>query len=203
MSENFATDTADPAHWTQNSCFGAFRTDSLLHECRCKTDRTCAINAQVCWTKLRRNLSQRTHWIHSIGPKTNVLGRFGPFRYCRKVDAKLAGLVPLTHKFAKRGYVGIFCNERTRSTPLDPKLMFWGISDHFITAQILMQNWPNLRHYRTSLLNEVASKFSATNAPDPLHWTQNSCLAAFRTISLLHKSRCKTCWNGNINAQVR
>jgi hypothetical protein len=29
------------------------------------------------------------------------LGHFGPFRYCTKVDAKLAELVPLTHKFAK------------------------------------------------------------------------------------------------------
>jgi hypothetical protein len=39
-----------------------------------------------------------------------------------KVDAKLAEIAPLTHKFAK----------------------------------------------------EVASKFFAMNAPDPLHWTQNS-----------------------------
>jgi hypothetical protein len=28
-------------------------------------------------------------------------GRFGPFRYCMKVDAKLAELVLLTNKFAK------------------------------------------------------------------------------------------------------
>ena len=27
-----------------------------------------------------------------------------------------------------RGRVGIFCNERTRSTPLDPKLTFWCVS---------------------------------------------------------------------------
>jgi hypothetical protein len=51
--------------------------------------------------------------IHSIGPKTNVLGHFGLFRYCPKVDAKLAELAPLTHKFAKRSCVKIFRNERT------------------------------------------------------------------------------------------
>jgi len=28
-------------------------------------------------------------------------------------------------KFVLRSRVGIFCNERTWSTPLDPKLMFW------------------------------------------------------------------------------
>jgi hypothetical protein len=60
-----------------------------------------------------------------------------------KVDAKLAELAPFTHKFAKRSYVGKFRNERTLSTPLDPKLMFWGISDRFVTARKSMQNWSN------------------------------------------------------------
>jgi hypothetical protein len=43
----FATKEPDPLHRTQNSCFGAFRTFSLLHETRCKTGRTSTINAQV------------------------------------------------------------------------------------------------------------------------------------------------------------
>jgi hypothetical protein len=51
--------------------------------------------------KLRWLFAQRTHVIHSIGHKTHVLERFGPFRYSTKVFAKLAELVPLTHKFAK------------------------------------------------------------------------------------------------------
>jgi hypothetical protein len=55
--------------------------------------------------KLRRNFSQRTHLIHSIGQKTHILGRFELIRYCMKVDAKLAELVPLTHKFAKQSRV--------------------------------------------------------------------------------------------------
>jgi hypothetical protein len=75
-----------------------------------------------------------------LAPLTHVLGRFGRFYYCTKVDVKLAELVPLTHKFAKYSRVGIFRNERTRSTPLDPKLMFWGVSDRFVTARRLIQN---------------------------------------------------------------
>jgi hypothetical protein len=67
-----------------------------------------------------RIFSQRTHPIYSIFPITHVLSRFGPFHYYRKVDAKLAKLVPLTHKFAKQSRVQIFRNERTRSIPLDP-----------------------------------------------------------------------------------
>jgi hypothetical protein len=63
-----------------------------------------------------------------------------------KLDAKLDELAPLTHKFAKRSCFGGFRNKRTRSTPLDPKLMFWIVSDHFVTAQNSMQNWPNWRY---------------------------------------------------------
>jgi hypothetical protein len=63
-----------------------------------------------------------------------------------KVDAKLAELVPLTRKFAKQSCIRIFRNERTRFTPLDPKLMFWGVSDRFVTVRKLMQSWPNLCH---------------------------------------------------------
>jgi hypothetical protein len=35
---------------------------------------------------------------------------------------------------------------------------------------------------------EVALKFFATKAPDPLHWTQNLCFEAFQTVSLRHES---------------
>jgi hypothetical protein len=101
----FRMNAPDPLSLTQNSGFGVFRTVPLLHECRCKTTRNGNINAQVRYTKLRRNFSQRTHPIHSDGPTTHVLGSFGPFRYCMKVDANVAELVPLMHKFSKRGYV--------------------------------------------------------------------------------------------------
>jgi hypothetical protein len=60
-----------------------------------------------------------------------------------KLNVKLAELAPLTHEFAKHSRVGIFCNERTQSTPFQPKHMFWGVSDRFVTAQKLMQNRPN------------------------------------------------------------
>jgi hypothetical protein len=55
-------------------------------------------------------------------------------RYCMNIGAKLAELAPLMHKFAERSCVKICRNERTGCTPLDPKLMFWGVSDRFVTA---------------------------------------------------------------------
>jgi hypothetical protein len=91
-----------------------------------------------CFGSFRKNEPDPLHWI-----QTHVLGRFGPFHYCTKLDAKLDELAPLTHKFVKRSCVAGFKNKRTRSTPLDPKLMFWGVSDRFVTTQNSMQNWLN------------------------------------------------------------
>jgi hypothetical protein len=101
------------------------------------------LNTNVRKSKLRWHLSQQTHQIHSIRPKTHILVCSGPFRYSTKVDAKLAELAPLAPKFAKRSCVEIFRTERTQSTPLDQKLMFWGVSDHFVTVRTLMQSWLN------------------------------------------------------------
>ena len=58
-----------------------------------------------------------------------------------------------------------------------------------------MENRPN--ECKSSCL-EVASEFFATNAPDPPHWTLNSCFGAFRTIGCIwdrflhYKTQCKT-----------
>ena len=49
----------------------------------------------------------------------------GPFGSLVKLGAKRAELV---QKFVPRSRVGIFHNERTRSTPMDPKLTFWCVS---------------------------------------------------------------------------
>ena len=49
----------------------------------------------------------------------------GPFGCHTKLGAKRA---ELEQKFVPRSRVGFFRNERTRSTPLDPKLMFWSVS---------------------------------------------------------------------------
>ena len=50
------------------------------------------------------------------------LGAFGTFFCLTKLGAKRAELV---QKFVPRNRIGIFRNECNRSTPLDPKLMFW------------------------------------------------------------------------------
>ena len=66
------------------------------------------------WTLILRFGAFRTIWVHS-----------GPFGCLTKLGAKRDELV---HKFVPRSCVGIFRNESTRSTPLDPKLTFWCVS---------------------------------------------------------------------------
>ena len=72
------------------------------------------------------------HPIHPIGPQTQVLVCFVMFRcildlfcYCTKLGAKRIELVQLMKKFVPRNRIRVFRNERTRSTPLDTKLLFW------------------------------------------------------------------------------
>jgi hypothetical protein len=64
-------------------------------------------------------------------------------------------------------------------------------------------SWPNWCHKCTSSLNKVASEFFTTCAPDPLHWTQNTCFGVFGTISVMDESRCETGRTSAIKAQVR
>ena len=79
----------------------------------------------------RRNFSQRTHPIHPIGPKTDVLVRsydLGAFETVWLPYETRAKRAELVQKFVPRNYVEIFLNERTQSTPLDPKQTFWWVS---------------------------------------------------------------------------
>ena len=46
------------------------------------------------------------------------------FRYYMKFGAERIELLQLMDKFVPLSRIGIFRNERTRSTPLDPKLKY-------------------------------------------------------------------------------
>jgi hypothetical protein len=158
----------------------------LPYETRWKTGRSCA---KVRATKLRRNFSQPTHPIQTIGHQNISLGsngvyqvlfgafrtiwmRLGPFGCLTKLGAKRAERV---QKFVPRSRVGIFCNERTLSTPLAPKLMFWCVSYHWVHSEPFgcLTKIGAKRAELVRSCHEVVSDFFATNAPDPTHGTLN------------------------------
>ena len=58
-------------------------------------------------------------------------------------------------------------------------ILFECIWDSLAVLQHSVQNGPN---WCKSSCHEVASEFFATNAPDPLHWTPNTCFGVFCTI---------------------
>jgi hypothetical protein len=127
------------------------------------------------------------------------LGRFEPFRYSTKVDAKLAELVPLSHKFAKKSRVGILRNERTRSTPFDPKHKFWGVSNRFVSARKSIELAPLThkfaKHSRVGLFRNERTRSTPLD-PKLMFWGLSD-----RFVTA--ESRCKTGRTGAIITQVR
>ena len=73
-----------------------------------------------------------------FGASHSVWMHLGSFRNRMKLDAKLCELVQLMRKLVPRSHTEIFLYERTQSTPLDPKLMYWCVSYHLAAFGTIM-----------------------------------------------------------------
>ena len=85
------------------------------------------VQKSISWSRVRisrRNAPDPPHWILNscFGPFRTILVHLGWF------GAKRAELV---QNFVTRSRVRMFRNERTQSTPLDPKLKFLHVSYYF------------------------------------------------------------------------
>ena len=130
----------DPLHWTLNSCIAAFHSVwvhfGLLRYCT-KLGAKRAELVQLMQKFVPRSRvgifrNDRTRFTpldpnSCFGEFRCVWEHLGSFHYCMKLGAKLAELVQLMQKFVPRSRVQIFRNECTRSTPLDPKIMFYSV----------------------------------------------------------------------------
>ena len=130
----------------------------------------------------------------------------GPFCCLTKLDAKQAELV---QRFVPRSRVGIFRNERTRSTPLDPKLTFWCVSYYLGAFQTVWLPYETrCKMGRTSAfvprsrLEIFRNERTRSNSLD--HKLTFCCvsynLGAFGTVWLPYETRCNT---GRTSAKVR
>src|SRR6185369_12058513 len=93
------------------------------------------------------------------------LGAFGTIMLLHKLDAKRAKLAQLKPKFVSRCLVRNFRNDRSQSTPLEPKLMFWCVSFHlgaFGTVSLQHETWSKTR--QTGTINaKVRAMMSSWN----------------------------------------
>ena len=135
------------------------------------------------------------------------MGEFGPFGCLTKLGAKRAKLV---QKFVPRSSVGIFRNERTRSTPLDNELMFWCVS-YYLGHSGLFGCLTKLGAKRAELVQKfvprshigIFRKERTRSTPlDPklTFWCVSYYLGAFGTVWLPYETRCKT---GRTSAKIR
>ena len=131
-SEFFATKAPYPSHWTPNSHFGAFRNIQVhfgpfgclttLSAKRVKLVQKFVPQIRIGIFHNERTRSTPLDSKLFFSCFLYYLGAFGTFDCLPILCAKR---VKLVQKFVPRSRVGIFRNERTRSTPLDPELMFW------------------------------------------------------------------------------
>ena len=92
-------------------------------------------------------------------------------------------------KFVPQCLVRIFCNECLRSTPLDPKLMFWSISFHlgaferpFGYCTKLGAKWANLVQLKQKFVPQSLIRNSQNECSRSTYWTLSSCFHAFLSI---------------------
>src|SRR6185369_8731343 len=175
--------------WCVSYHLGAFGTVWLPYETRCKTGRT---SAKLRATKSHRNLSQRTHPIHPIGPSTNVLLRFIPFGCIWDHYVALQNSGQNVLNKCKSSWHEDVSEFFATNAPDPPHWTLNSCFGEFRTIFVHLGPFgclTNLGAKRTELVqnlcHEFALEFFATKAPDPPHWTLNSCFGAFRTI-LVH-----------------
>ena len=153
----------DPYHWTLNSYSIAFRNFWVhlgpfpycmkLGANRAELVQLMHITCnKIASEFFAMKAPDPYHWTLNscFGALLSGWGHLELFCYCMKLATKRAKLVQVMQKFMPRCLVRSFCNERSRSTPLDPKLMFGCVSprsaafwNSFATARNLVQNTPN------------------------------------------------------------
>ena len=115
----------------------------------------------------------------------------------------------LVQKFVTRSRVGNFCNECTRSTPLDPKMMFWCVSYYlgafgtiWLPYDTRCKTGRTIAKVRAAKSRRNFFKEHARSTPldhKQMFWYISYYLGAFGTVWLPYGIRCKT---GRTSAKV-
>ena len=123
-----------------------------------------------------------------------------PFGCLTKLSTKRDEIV---QKFVPRSRVRIFRNERTRSTPLDPKLKFWCVSYYLVAFGTVWSPYETrcktgrtsakVRATKSRLIFFRNERIGSTPLdPKLTFWCVLYYLGAFGTVWLPYETRCKT-----------
>ena len=219
----FPTNPPYPRHLVLNSCFGAFHSVwvhlgpfSYCTKLGAKWAELVQLMQKFMPQSCIGFFCNKRTWSTPLDPKLNfcsfrsVWVHLGPFHYCMKLGAYWAELEQLMQNFMPRSRVWIFRNECTRSTPLDPKLLFGSVVfgciwDRSVALRYSVENGTNCCNKCKSSSHKVALEFFLQQI-HPIHsmfLCISQCLGALGTISLLHETRCKMGWSGSINSKAR
>jgi len=158
--------------WCISYHLDPFGIVTLPYQTQGKTGRT---SAKVRATKSSRiffatNAFNPPHWnLNScFGAFRTVLVHLRPFGCLVKLGAKRSELL---QKFVPRSRVGVYHDERTRSTPLDPKLMFWSVSYHLVAfGTVKLPYEYRGKTFRTSAkVRDTKSHRSLSQRTHPIH----------------------------------
>jgi len=112
----------------------------------------CLCALWICFVTAQKSVQNGLNWTLNSCFRVfrSVSVHLAMFNYYTKLGAKWVELVQLMDKFVPLSRIGTFRNERTRSTPLDPKLKYWFVSYClgalwicFVTARKSVQNGLN------------------------------------------------------------
>src|SRR6185437_6810244 len=131
----------------------------------------------------------------------------GTFGCLTELGAKQAELV---QKFVPRSRIRIFCNERTRSTPLDPKVTFWCVSNYLGASRTVWLPYETrckmgrkvqkfVPRSRVRIFSNERTQFSHLD-PKLMFWCVSYYLGSIGTVWLPYESRCKM---GRTSAKLR
>ena len=165
----------DPPLWTLNSTFVMFRIVWVRLGLLCYDSKLSAKWAElvqlmqksscheVALDVFATNAHDPHHWIlnSTFVAFHSVWVHLWPFHYCMKLGAKWAELEQLMLKFMPRSRIWIFRNECTRSTPLDPKLLFASVVfgciwDRSVALRYSVENGTNCCNKCKSSSHKVA-----------------------------------------------
>ena len=169
---------------------GAKRVEKCKSSCHKVTSEFFATNPldPLHWTLNSCFGAYHTVWVH-----------LRPFGCLEKLGAKRFELL---QKFVPRRHVGVFRDEHTRSTPLDPKLMFccvsyylaafWCIWDHLVANL-------GAKRSRVGIFHNESTRSTPLD-PKLMFYCVSYYLGAIGTVWLPYETRCKT---GRTSAKVR